>query len=180
MKLRNLIFALIALVVLAGLFGGSDTDTATPAPTPAPAPAPEPAPEPEPEPTPEPAGPPMDLGDDPELDALWFACAQDDWDACDDLYWTSPLGSEYERFALERLDELDDVSDLTDREIAELVGPDMILRFVWNDLTAAEQRELCDGVRLFGADVAGQIISDASGGTVTGREAADFLTEECL
>lgn len=167
MKIRNLILALIGLVVLAGLFGGSDTDTTAPAPTPAPAPAPTPA------------GPPMDLGDDPELDALWFACAMDDADACDELYWSSPLGSEYERFALERLDELADVDKMTDREIAELVGPQRLLQMVWDQQTVAEQRELCDGVRLFGADVAGVMIAEGAGGTVTAREAAEFLTGVC-
>lgn len=37
-------------------------------------------------------------GDDPELDALWDACAAGDEVACDDLYWASPIGSEYEEF----------------------------------------------------------------------------------
>ncbi len=39
-------------------------------------------------------------GDDPELDALWDACEAGDDVACDDLYWESPLGSEYESFGL--------------------------------------------------------------------------------
>jgi hypothetical protein len=37
-------------------------------------------------------------GDDPELDALWDACAAGDNVACDDLYSQSPFGSEYEAF----------------------------------------------------------------------------------
>ncbi|WP_225754764.1 hypothetical protein [Actinotalea sp. Marseille-Q4924] len=37
-------------------------------------------------------------GDDPALDALWDACAAEDWDACDDLYFESGGGTEYERF----------------------------------------------------------------------------------
>ncbi len=37
-------------------------------------------------------------GDDPELDALWDACEDGDGEACDDLYFQSPLGSEYEEF----------------------------------------------------------------------------------
>ena len=40
-------------------------------------------------------------GDDPELDALWDACEAGDDIACLDLYWDSPLGSEYESFAQE-------------------------------------------------------------------------------
>jgi hypothetical protein len=37
-------------------------------------------------------------GDDPELDALWDACEGGDMQACDDLYFQSPVGSEYEDF----------------------------------------------------------------------------------
>ena len=37
-------------------------------------------------------------GDDPELDALWDECAAGGDASCDDLYWSSPLGSEYESF----------------------------------------------------------------------------------
>src|SRR5262245_11831226 len=37
-------------------------------------------------------------GDDPALDALWDACDGGDGQACDDLYWQSPVGSEYEAF----------------------------------------------------------------------------------
>lgn len=37
-------------------------------------------------------------GDDPALDALWDACENEDWQACDDLYDQSPIGSEYEAF----------------------------------------------------------------------------------
>jgi hypothetical protein len=44
------------------------------------------------------AGEPMRYGDDPELDALWDACEGGDLDACDRLYWSSPIGSEYEEF----------------------------------------------------------------------------------
>ena len=37
-------------------------------------------------------------GDNAELDALWDACADGDGEACDELYWTSAVGSEYEAF----------------------------------------------------------------------------------
>ena len=37
-------------------------------------------------------------GDDADLDALWDACEAEDWEACDDLYWDSPINSEYEEF----------------------------------------------------------------------------------
>ncbi len=38
------------------------------------------------------------FGDNAELDALWTACEDGDDSACDELYWTSPIGSEYEDF----------------------------------------------------------------------------------
>lgn len=41
---------------------------------------------------------PGTFGDDEELDALWTACADGNLDGCDDLYFQSPFGSEYERF----------------------------------------------------------------------------------
>jgi hypothetical protein len=37
-------------------------------------------------------------GDDPHLDALWADCADGDGVACDELYWGSTPGSEYEAF----------------------------------------------------------------------------------
>lgn len=37
-------------------------------------------------------------GTDPELDALWLACAAEDWAACDDLFFQSDFGSAYEDF----------------------------------------------------------------------------------
>ena len=43
---------------------------------------------------------PHTLGDDPELDRLWRACADGSGQACDDLFRESPVGSEYERFGV--------------------------------------------------------------------------------
>lgn len=37
-------------------------------------------------------------GDDPTLDALWDGCDNGDMAACDDLFFQSPFGSEYEEF----------------------------------------------------------------------------------
>ncbi len=41
---------------------------------------------------------PMSYGDDPELDALWDACDDGDGAACDELFFISPIDSEYEEF----------------------------------------------------------------------------------
>lgn len=45
-----------------------------------------------------PTGDAMFYGDDAYLDGLWDACADGDGVACDDLYWESPIGSEYEDY----------------------------------------------------------------------------------
>lgn len=37
-------------------------------------------------------------GDDLKLDDLWDACDAGDDDACDELFWSSPVGSAYESF----------------------------------------------------------------------------------
>lgn len=37
-------------------------------------------------------------GDDSRLDRLWDRCEDGDLEACDDLWWLSPIGSEYEAF----------------------------------------------------------------------------------
>lgn len=56
----------------------------------------------------EPATPPSTLpmvgpttyGDDPDLDALWDACEIGDGTACDELWESSPVGSDYEEFGV--------------------------------------------------------------------------------
>ncbi|SFL23573.1 hypothetical protein [Geodermatophilus ruber] len=46
-----------------------------------------------------PAGqPPGTLGDDASLDALAEACFEEDWAACDELFFSSDVGSEYESY----------------------------------------------------------------------------------
>lgn len=46
------------------------------------------------------ASPGATYGDNPVLDRLWDACASGDGQACDDLYFDSATGTEYERFGL--------------------------------------------------------------------------------
>jgi hypothetical protein len=176
-KLQLIVGAVVALLVLGMLFGDDDTTDAAPTPTTvAPAPAPEPAPAPAPKPT----GPPMDLGDDADLDALWYACADDDYDACLDLFYDSPVGSEYETFADERLDELDDARDgMTDRDLIDQIGADVLLDLTWAGMSQDERVELCLGVGLLGAAAAGELVSEGADGLVTPDEAAEWLDRKC-
>jgi hypothetical protein len=86
------------------------TGTTAPQTSPSPTESPEESPsEPEepssPEPSPPggaeevPAGrPPGTLGDDPVLDGLADACFDEDWAACDTLYFDSEVGTEYESY----------------------------------------------------------------------------------
>lgn len=46
------------------------------------------------------AGTEGSYGSDPVLDTLWDLCELGEPDACEDLYWESPIGSEYEHFAM--------------------------------------------------------------------------------
>ena len=41
---------------------------------------------------------PGEYGSDPELDILWDACAEGSFESCDDLYFSSESGSDYEQF----------------------------------------------------------------------------------
>jgi hypothetical protein len=43
---------------------------------------------------------PSTRGDDPGLDELWTRCEGGDGTACDELFDTAPVGSDYERFGL--------------------------------------------------------------------------------
>lgn len=56
-------------------------------------------------------------GDDPVLDALWDRCVDGDGQACDDLYFESPLGSDYERFGDTCGDRFTDVTVLCANEL---------------------------------------------------------------
>ena len=154
-----------AFLVIGLVFGGDDAVDEPAAPT-----ATAPAPQPEPEPT----GPPMDLGDDEYLDQLWAMCAADNYDACDDLFWESPLGSEYEAFAMERLDELDEQRPPAD----DLFSTDFFMDLVWDGMDTEARAEICLGVGLFGADGAAEmIVAEAPDFPVD--EVADWLTRAC-
>jgi hypothetical protein len=91
-------------------------------------------------------------GDDPVLDALWDACAAEDLQACDDLYFDSPSGSEYETFG-------DTCGGRTDggslcsssSAAAETYGDDPALDALWDacgsgDLAACDELYFSSGI----------------------------------
>jgi hypothetical protein len=146
--------------VIGSAFGESDDPVVEAPAAPPVVEAPAPEPEPEPAPEPEPEADPDTYGDDAELDALWTKCAIDDLDACDELYWTSPLGSGYEAYALDRIAELDQSVQQGEQDIADEFGAAFFLDMLWADMDLSERAEICLGVGLFGAEGAAQIIVD--------------------
>lgn len=166
--MKKIGIAVAVLIVLGMLFGGDDDAPAPVAASvpqqPAPAPAPEPAPEAEP-------AEPMSYGDDAELDRLYDLCEADDIDACDELWWDSPIGSEYEAFADKRQQELE--PPLSDADLALFA-----LEYTWLNASQSDRDAICDGVAIFGADIAGAMIA-AEADIITGADAAAFLADKC-
>jgi hypothetical protein len=173
------IASLFAVVGLLSACGTTDT-AVEPPPPPPPIEAPAPAPAPTPAPQPEPSGPPMNYGDDKTLDRLWDLCAADDYPACDTLFWDSPLDSDYEQFAMDRMFELDaPEDDLTDRELVEALGAEFFLETAWNTLDRQSRNDMCNGAAVFGYEWAAQLIVDGAEGMFTVREVSDWLRGKC-
>lgn len=121
---------------------------------------------------------PDKYGDDPELDALWDKCVANDFDACEDLYWLSPIGSEYEAFGQSSMNIANE--GISEQDLIDLIGPALILDMVWSGMSAREQADLCGGVRLLGPAAAGVVVADGSSGAVSAADAAEWLADRCL
>jgi hypothetical protein len=93
----------------------------------------------EPEPAPERAAE-GSYGSDPQLDRLQDQCGDGDTDACDQLFWDSPLGSEYEDYAQAHGGGSDNSgSDLpASDEISDLA-----LQIAWEGMSLSEQLDVC-------------------------------------
>lgn len=152
----------------------SPEPAAVPEPTPPPAPAPAPAPEPAPAPR-----EPYTYGDDPTLDRLWDRCDNDDLDACDTLFWDSPLNSDYEAYALDRIDELERSAPSTANDVVDEIGVGPILDVVWAGMSRQERDDLCGGVILFGSVFAAEIVVDSSGMDLSVDDVAEWLADTC-
>ena len=142
----------------------AQTPAAPAAPQPA---APAPRPTPPPPPAPAPAAEPFTYGDDPYLDRLWDDCSAGDMLACEDLYWESPVGSEYEDFGW-------NATMGTDEAITALA-----LDGVWQDMTLSERSEICLGVNIFGVRQSAETINDGADGTLHLGTIVEFLDSVC-
>lgn len=167
--------AVIALFVIIAIFADPPEDDTNDEPvveevepTVEPEPEPEPTIEPEPEPEPERnAGP--NLGNDPYLNGLVDECARGDADACDSLFWESPIGSDYETWALEQqLDvEFDD-------DIATLA-----LWITWEAMPQDERDALCESVDFFGVEWAADLAAEGAEGSFSIEAIVGFLQDAC-
>ena len=164
--MKKTLIALAVVLAACGTTEVAEREVAPAAPAPAPAPKPDPVREPD------------RYGDDAELDALWDGCADGVEADCDDLYWLSPAGSEYETYALERVNELAGLEPLDDQLITDAFGTAFFMDLVWSEMSAREQAELCLGVRIFGSDGAAAIIV-AEAPTFDVEEVAEWLSKTC-
>ena len=120
---------------------------------------------------------PYRYGDDPYFDALWDSCQADNIDACEDLYWESPRGSEYKKFGDERLDVLLDI--VNEQSVVDLIGEEFLFAIIWDGMTEQEQQELCSSLAVFGPTATGNIIAESSGGLVAPEAVSSWLSKEC-
>lgn len=92
-------------------------------------------------------------GDDAALDALWDACEDEDWEACDSLFMQAPVGSEYEDFGDTCGNRTDGSSFCTTEfgggteptDSPNAYGDDASLDALW-DACSAEDWEACDSL----------------------------------
>lgn len=98
--------------------------------------------EPEPEPEPEPGT----YGSDPVLDRLQDECADGNERSCLDLFWDSPIDSEYEAYAKDHTDPSDRVEDFMGED--EGVSTNMLLQMTWDNLSTSDQTDICVGYLL--------------------------------
>jgi hypothetical protein len=140
-------------------------------------PTPEPTSDPEttPEPTPEPEPEPDVYGSDSVLDDLHDRCEDGDTEACDQLFWYSPLGSEYEAFAAERGSS--DMFGSVDKDMDDDAIARIVLELTWDNMSPDQRSEICDGLAI-GLPVA-RIIADSAGPTVTTEMISSYLSDMC-
>lgn len=96
-------------------------------------------------------------GDDAALDALWDACENEDWEACDSLFMQAPVGSEYEDFGDTCGNRTDGSSFCTTEfgggtatDTPTTYGDDAALDALW-DACSAEDWESCDALYMAAA-----------------------------
>ncbi|MFN2345594.1 MAG: hypothetical protein ABR616_07750 [Dermatophilaceae bacterium] len=172
--LRTVTAATAALLLLAACSPADEPpqpadpveEAAEPEPEPEPDPEPEPEPDPEPAPEPEPVVPAGSYGSDPALDRLQDDCAAGDMDACDDLFWESPYGSDYEAFAQDQRYGRDDDAG-SDVDIDELMASDgmidMMFDMTWEGMSGTERATFCEGYNTLGPEFSYEFFADGYG-----------------
>jgi hypothetical protein len=155
---RPLVWVLGALAVvgLLAVFGSTGSGSA-------------PSSDPSSEVTPSGSVPEGAYGSDPQLDRLQDRCGRGDSAACDELFWESPVGSDYEAYAQRRR---------RGTAGATSSSADSMLESTWVRLSAGERSDLCWAYDELGWQTA-QMISESSDGAVTTVQVIAFLERKC-
>lgn len=133
--------------------------------------------EPEPEPEPEPESSAPNLGNDPYFNELADDCAGGNADACETLFWESPLDSEYEAWALDMMfpstggGSSSGAGALTDSQVRQIFDE------VWSEYNGAEQEDICFVYDVMGANEVYETIWSDSG--VSLSQMRDFFDSVC-
>jgi len=118
------------------------------------------------EPTPDPVG----YGSDPVLDAYQDACADGDAAACEDLYWNSPFGSEYEAYAQEQGAPS---ATATDEELHDLA-----FATLRDTMSESERAAFCAEYERLGLELTYQYFAEGYGPGAPSLERYRTFTEE--
>ncbi|HVM41180.1 MAG TPA: hypothetical protein VM618_10435, partial [Acidimicrobiia bacterium] len=138
------------------LAGGNDAPTST-APPPPPPPA------------------EGSYGSDPTLDRLQDRCATGDAEACTQLYWDSPLGSDYERFGEERMG----ASESLDGDTMMVIEA-VAMQMTWDQMTASDRATACEGYNTFGPEISyGFFTAGTNGEEISFASFVTFFDEKC-
>ena len=123
------------------------------------------------EPTPPVEAPdPVGYGSDPVLDAYQDACADGDAAACEDLYWNSPFGSEYEAYAQEQGAPS---ATATDEELHDLA-----FATLRDTMSESERAALCAEYERLGIELTYQYFAEGYGPGAPSLERYRTFTEE--
>jgi len=100
-------------------------------------------------------------------------------DACDDLFWDSPLSSEYEAFAQEQgapssYDSSPEVDATSDEFVA------LIFDAQWETMPSADRTSFCEGYNLFGPELGYEYFAEGYGEDAPSlTQFRDYFNDKC-
>jgi len=121
-------------------------------------------------------------GSDEHFDALYDECEAGDMDACDELFWDSPLDSEYEAFALDmKYPSTSGNTTNMDDGLQDVFDDDDLLEYAWNTLDQQGQQDLCWGFN-YSSDsrtMVMDVFMESSDNAVNRQSAENFFEGKC-